>query len=606
MPFLENRYNWHTEAKHPAVFRIVCLGDSLTFGTGVGYEESWPAQLEKNLNRAVWEPLVEVINAGIAGFSFYDEWFFFLQRIYRYNPDFVIVALCENDAELFGGTKENYKDHVRECWDENKPYFHYFKAALAEFGKQMSALHIPFLIAYYDISGSEEALGYSSILQRICAENDFGFVDLASEFTGEFSGARNGAMRASSVDGHPSATAHQIAVQKLAKYITRAKVLPVPPAQSDEPALHRTILDFGASLFASGLPPEACLYRTRLLLEAKRTGKARLALADTALVNESSCTRLYNAFAVEMDLCRASLFFEGLVDLFALNATAFYSKIESINGMLVACSKNLFVLDENANNPALDYYPSPGIASNDNSAFPTAPARLDAIVNAVRAFATNCLGVESPVIDNLDPALGVLHRDCAARFDKARAIVSRFTSELLVAVLGCKSLLARLIAVHKKCESSPHKERSMLTLVDVSLKLLAALDSFEALPVMRQLHLPGAPFSPNQPFEPFTVCVVTVKCSSDTVATLTVMVESFTPLRQPLREMKSIINDGQSHSYVYKFPLFTFGRVLVQFAGFQNTVVEEINLYNNGSNSIKFAAIPASENFSLPFTIIPL
>jgi lysophospholipase L1-like esterase len=606
MAFLETRYSWHTETKDSNVFRIACLGDSLTFGTGVSLEETWPAQLEKNLNRVAWEPLVEVINAGIAGYSLYDEWFFFLQQIYRYSPDFVIVGLCENDAELFGATQGNYEDHVRECWSENGPYLPYFKAALAEFGRQLSALNIPFLVAFYDISGSKEASGYSSMLQRICADNEFCFVDLASEFTGEFSGNINTTMRASSVDGHPSATAHQIAAQKLTKYITRNKVLPTSSAPSSDPALHRKIFDFGASLFAAGLLPEVCLYRIRMLLDAKRTGKARLALDAAALVAEGAYVELCQAIALEMENCRASLFYEALVEMFALNAADFYNKIESINGMLVNCSKTLFVLDENSNNPALAYYPSPDIASYDNAAFPTVPARLDAIVNSAQAFETNFLKVESPAVDKQEPSLAAIHRDCVVRSYKARTVASRFIKELLGAVFGCKNLASWLIAVNKKCESSPNKEKTMLTLVDISVKLCAALKSLEALQVVRQLHLPGRPFAGGPAFEPFTVCVVTVQCSNEAVVVLTVMTEVMTPLRQPLCEAKRVINDGQPHSYIYKFPLFTFGRVLLSFSVFQNTVVEEVCLYNNSSNCVRFTTIPATQSFSLPFTIVPL
>jgi len=49
--------------------RIVCLGDSTTFGTGSNDDETYPAQLQNILRRRYPGRNVEVINAGIPGYS---------------------------------------------------------------------------------------------------------------------------------------------------------------------------------------------------------------------------------------------------------------------------------------------------------------------------------------------------------------------------------------------------------------------------------------------------------------------------------------------------------------------------------------------------------
>ncbi len=51
--------------------RILCLGDSFTFGFGVEEQESWPARLQQQLT-AGSATVVEVINAGVMGWGFPD------------------------------------------------------------------------------------------------------------------------------------------------------------------------------------------------------------------------------------------------------------------------------------------------------------------------------------------------------------------------------------------------------------------------------------------------------------------------------------------------------------------------------------------------------
>lgn len=52
---------------NPKRLRIACVGDSITFGWGYSYEESYPAFLEQRLQAARPDRQVEVINAGIPG-----------------------------------------------------------------------------------------------------------------------------------------------------------------------------------------------------------------------------------------------------------------------------------------------------------------------------------------------------------------------------------------------------------------------------------------------------------------------------------------------------------------------------------------------------------
>ena len=54
-----------SEGKASSTFRIICLGDSWTFGTNVGQRESYPQQLQALLRREFPETNVEVLNLGV-------------------------------------------------------------------------------------------------------------------------------------------------------------------------------------------------------------------------------------------------------------------------------------------------------------------------------------------------------------------------------------------------------------------------------------------------------------------------------------------------------------------------------------------------------------
>lgn len=84
-------------------YRIFCLGESST----IGYAESddghtWPAQLEKLLQKRFPERNIEVVNAGGWGYTTYELLPKYLFQISSYDPDLIIVYLTINDAGLIG------------------------------------------------------------------------------------------------------------------------------------------------------------------------------------------------------------------------------------------------------------------------------------------------------------------------------------------------------------------------------------------------------------------------------------------------------------------------------------------------------------------------
>jgi len=85
--------------KPEGVFRIFCLGDSITFGHAVADSESYPAVLERLLNeRAEGKQRFEVINAGVMGYRVFQMLGLLMTRGLSYAPDLVTVCAGANDT----------------------------------------------------------------------------------------------------------------------------------------------------------------------------------------------------------------------------------------------------------------------------------------------------------------------------------------------------------------------------------------------------------------------------------------------------------------------------------------------------------------------------
>jgi len=96
--------------KPPGTARIVCLGDSCTAGDLLpSFDDTYPRQLEQMLTKAHPTRPVEVINAGVGGYSSYQGRLWLEREILRYEPDLVAIYFGWNDhwpARLAGSDKE--------------------------------------------------------------------------------------------------------------------------------------------------------------------------------------------------------------------------------------------------------------------------------------------------------------------------------------------------------------------------------------------------------------------------------------------------------------------------------------------------------------------
>ena len=77
--------------------RIIFLGDSALFGSGVDLEDTVPKLLERKLNETL-DGKFEVLNFGVSGHNLRDEIALLNRKGLKYRPDLVLLLLSHNDV----------------------------------------------------------------------------------------------------------------------------------------------------------------------------------------------------------------------------------------------------------------------------------------------------------------------------------------------------------------------------------------------------------------------------------------------------------------------------------------------------------------------------
>lgn len=84
-----------TRGKAPGTWRVLCLGDSYTFGHHVTDDEAFPAVLDRALARSGH---AEAINGGANGFTVVDEAAFLRTKAMGLLPDVIVLVFSQNDV----------------------------------------------------------------------------------------------------------------------------------------------------------------------------------------------------------------------------------------------------------------------------------------------------------------------------------------------------------------------------------------------------------------------------------------------------------------------------------------------------------------------------
>jgi hypothetical protein len=102
-------------AKRNGVFRVLVLGDSFTASLEVPLEQVWHEVLERSLGQDRSGPIaVEVIGAGVQGWSTDQQLLYYRHEGYRYDADLVVLQFFwddvrSNDVELLALRNPNFR-----------------------------------------------------------------------------------------------------------------------------------------------------------------------------------------------------------------------------------------------------------------------------------------------------------------------------------------------------------------------------------------------------------------------------------------------------------------------------------------------------------------
>ena len=96
---LRDSHDYPTQ-KSPDCYRILVLGDSMTFGKGVPEPETWPAVFERGLAARYPSRCIEVLNSGMPNINFHIQNQHFARRWRQFAPDHVLAGFSvSNDSQ---------------------------------------------------------------------------------------------------------------------------------------------------------------------------------------------------------------------------------------------------------------------------------------------------------------------------------------------------------------------------------------------------------------------------------------------------------------------------------------------------------------------------
>jgi hypothetical protein len=241
-----------TIAKPPGVYRIVCLGDSFTFGEGVREEDTYAAQLQKRLDGAVPGQYTQVINAGVQGHGTVDELNWLRIGPAQFAPNVVTLGFCLNDATPNAETMRQHTERTEQfalslpgrvstiwamaerAWWMRRKQDEFFKTtresfhsrqweeckeALATFHQESVQRGFRFVVVvfpiFYQLDGRYPFGDLHERVAAACRERGCEYIDLLEEYCGRDAET----LWVHPTDQHPNEVAQRLAAERIAEYL---------------------------------------------------------------------------------------------------------------------------------------------------------------------------------------------------------------------------------------------------------------------------------------------------------------------------------------------------------------------------------------------------
>lgn len=619
----QDRNYWASHRKPPGIYRIMCLGDSMTYGQGVAVDQTVPAQLELNLNKAVWNHQVEVLNQGISGGAIYDVWANYLSHGKYFDPDLLVLILCDNDAQFFPSPKGKYKEHVRLNWSKDGPYYDYFVMMLQNISSYVKKHNLPLVLAFYFIYPQdfrEIVENIRDILGTACLEMDIDFIDLSMVFEREHDGSFNESMMVSPGDGHPSALAHSFAAGALARHILQNHTAGLQKEEKkSEPVLIQSLFNNANEMIRLGYDPTYTLDLLPILMNVKHRSSNRLSLESNQLID----TDVYESNKSRVQALRRqyieALYLKGYLRRIDEICPDFLQRCNEIHNKLRLLYKNVFPICRNLLHPALRYFPykdkeiEPGNVGSNLEKLEETSKSLECLLSTLEKSRHtikdkfNDTPVSCLLQLNVEELRRPLLRELHLRWLEAEAISSRFleiSDEFVRAVRQVK-----------------YKELSSIQTKDIEGASRDFFDIYSKIvKIFNVLHLEKIEFSKkSDQMESFVHINVTVSCKCEGLSLMSVKVKPLIPRYKMIHAQDWMIRDGQFHLYKHKLPFFTLGSISFSIKDYWNThqdsfsfSIKEIEIYINPNNRLKFKDIQLKQLtqgmfiFSVQQLLIPM
>lgn len=133
--------------KPAETYRIVALGGSTTYGLFLDdWQQAYPSQLETALQDKYGYEQVELVNAGVLGYSSWDSAVNMLLRIPDLQPDMIVIYHGINDVGVRTGDPDFFDglNSGRGYWqdmDEPLPLSALYRLVLKKLGRELPAVY---------------------------------------------------------------------------------------------------------------------------------------------------------------------------------------------------------------------------------------------------------------------------------------------------------------------------------------------------------------------------------------------------------------------------------------------------------------------------------
>lgn len=582
----------------------------MTYGQGVHFDETLPVKLEENLNNALWGARVEVLNESNCGFSFFDARMSIDVRGKYQDPDLLILILCGNDSELFQAEKE-YSEHLKENWDAQGNIFPFFKKAFSDFSEEVKSADLKTIIAYYDLTNSEEEKKQCSQLSELCAENKMKFVELSSIFKD----MDLESLTVNEVDRHPSALAHEIGSKELAREILASELISESTDILSESELYEKYSDDAEYMINAGYPHCEILKNTLNLLKQKRSSRKRVNIEDNLLMNEPTFNVIKSKWSSLAEKSYQFLYLEAYASSLELNGSIIGSEGKAIENKYREVNKRLFVLKSRlASDSAL---PNPFVEqeidkSEMNTNLINNTSLIDGYMKELNRL-SNVLDAVKSKIDDMEPEDALLNDYLSlqvySKFKSVRPRLINYLNEANVLLNGVNDLIKSFLSIPEEMEGKETREGLGGNLSSLSSRLTELAKM--TLKWMTYYSFSGLSFNEDlASAEPVVHLKVRMKCRADKNSMIMMNLNAIVPHIAYHYDEKYIHTDEQLHTYYFKLPLFFFGAFRIRTTGTSELSYESVELYFNEGNRIKFSderlKVDKNGTFNSPLVLIPL